>query len=108
MNKGGAGWGGPAKGPGKGSPKAPPFPKGNPGRQPASEKRIATHERLAKHYDNLDQIATDISQPGAARVAASVHVIEFLQGKAVQRQETTGKNGGPQVITYQWADAKDG
>ena len=90
------GVGGPAKGAGNGRPPAPQFAPGNPGYTDAgggpngghgskpTPKTLERAERIRRHHENLDAIAFNPEMLASARVAASVHALDRLEGKPVQ------------------------
>ena len=80
-----------------------PFAKGksgNPGGRPKRDRDVTV---LAKQHtkvavETLINIARDKKEAGAARVSASVALLDRGWGRPSQRQEISGAPGGPPVL----------
>ena len=89
----GQGWGGPAKGPGKGAAKPFGVESPHPGRPPAgsvrahnaAERRAVREARVEALETMLFDLASDPDQHGSVRVTAAARLHSIYEGQPVAR-----------------------
>lgn len=84
----GAGWGGPAKGPGKKTDR--PLLRGGPGRGHVNEDRLQRNERWKEEMLTLyHDFASDEEKADATRLSAATHLLNRLDGLPVAKTEVS-------------------
>ena len=80
----GAGYGGPAKGPGADAPMQPPFEAGNQTAAGPHDNTTGAEQR-AEMLAIITEVAKDRSQPGMARISAADKWLDRYEGKPLAR-----------------------
>ena len=88
----GNGWGGPPKGPGNGSPRAPAFQKGN--KVASGYHDMSDMERVTKLKAIIFDVATGEETSDQMKVIAADKLLDRIEGKPLQRQVNINAEGG--------------